>query len=103
MATDINDYEIRIWHDAVNGEPRFMAQVVEWPVLKADGETADEAAREISTVLALALKTAKEFGDPVPRPRRASARRARLVRHSDVRKGRSVSSGAKAKPTAIAA
>jgi len=81
MAINANDYEFRIWFDpdAVDNAGRFMAQVVEWPHLKADGHTPAQAAQLLREVLEGCLEIAQRKGRAVPpplRPQRAAARQA---------------------------
>jgi len=73
MAINANDYEFRIWFDpdAVDEAGRFMAQVVEWPHLKADGHTPAQAAQLLREVLEGCLEIAQEKGRAVPLPKRA--------------------------------
>jgi len=74
MAINPNDYEFRIWYDpaGLGDEGCFMAQVVEWPHLMADGQTPAEAAQMMREVLEGCLEIAQEQGDPIPPPRRSS-------------------------------
>jgi len=75
MAINPNDYEFRIWFDpdAVDEAGRFMAQVVEWPHLKADGHTPAQAAGLLREVLEGCLDSALKHGDPIPKPVRGRA------------------------------
>jgi predicted RNase H-like HicB family nuclease len=67
---DPRDYEIRIWYSSVPGDDCFIAQVVEWPDLKAHGASREEAAREIQVAIELAIELAQEDGTPIPEPSR---------------------------------
>lgn len=46
----------------------FIARVPELPGCAAHGETHEEALAEAQEAIALWLSTAREFGDPIPRP-----------------------------------
>lgn len=60
-------YEIIIyWSD----EDRvFVAEVPELPGCLAHGETEEESLREVKKAIQLWLDTAREFGDPIPKPK----------------------------------
>lgn len=60
-------YEIIIyWSD----EDRvFVAEVPELPGCLAHGETEEESLREVKKAIQLWLNTAREFGDPIPKPK----------------------------------
>lgn len=51
--------------DAVDGGG-FLVEVPDLPGCVADGATIEEALREIKSAIESWIKTAKEFGDPIP-------------------------------------
>jgi len=60
-------YEIIIfWSD---DDRAFVADVPELPGCRAHGSTHEAALRNARTAINLWIKTAKEFGDPVPVPK----------------------------------
>jgi len=60
-------YEIIIyWSEE---DQAFIAEVPELPGCKAHGASHDTAFRNIKDAMQLWLKTAKEFGDPIPQPK----------------------------------
>ncbi len=66
-------YELRIYWSP--DDDAFLAEVPELPGCVAHGATPELAAASAQEAIALWVDTAREFGDPVPRPgaRRASA------------------------------
>jgi predicted RNase H-like HicB family nuclease len=60
-------YEIIIyWSEEDNA---FIAEVPELPGCMAHGNSHDEALSNIKQAMALWIKTAEEFGDPIPEPK----------------------------------
>ena len=47
----------------------FIAEVPELPGCMAHGKTHETALRNVRTAMKLWIRTAKEFGDPVPAPK----------------------------------
>jgi predicted RNase H-like HicB family nuclease len=68
VPPDPRDYEIRIWYSAAKGDECFIAQVVEWPVIMAHGNTREEAVRQIQLALEGASEVAAERGVKPPAP-----------------------------------
>jgi len=63
----MNRYEIIIyWSEE---DQAFIAEVPELPGCMAHGASHDAALRNIKDAMQLWLKTAKEFGDPIPQPK----------------------------------
>ena len=63
----MNKYEIIIyWSEE---DQAFIAEVPELPGCMAHGVSHDAALRNIKDAMQLWLKTAKEFGDPIPQPK----------------------------------
>ena len=63
----MNRYEIIIyWSEE---DQTFIAEVPELPGCMAHGASHDAALRNIKDAMQLWLKTAKEFGDPIPQPK----------------------------------
>jgi len=63
----MNRYEIIIyWSEE---DYAFIAEVPELPGCMAHGASHDAALRNIKDAMQLWLKTAKEFGDPIPQPK----------------------------------
>lgn len=60
-------YEIVIYWD--NGDKIFVADVPDLAGCMAHGKTRIEAAQNVTDAIELWLDTAKEFGDPIPKPR----------------------------------
>lgn len=50
----------------------YLAEIPDLPGCVADGETVDEAVHAIESAIVSWIKTAKEFGDPIPKPSVAS-------------------------------
>ncbi|GBE16848.1 hypothetical protein BMS3Abin15_00672 [bacterium BMS3Abin15] len=60
-------YEIILfWSDEENV---FIADVPELPGCMAHGDTPEEALKQVKEAIQLWIDTAKEFGDPIPRPK----------------------------------
>ena len=60
-------YEIIIfWSDEDNA---FIAEVPELSGCVAHGKTDNEALQNINDAIRLWIKTAEEFGDPIPKPK----------------------------------
>ena len=67
IAFDDLRYEIIIyWSD---DDSAFVAEVPELPGCMAHGESYESALANVRTAITLWLDTAKEFGDPVPKPK----------------------------------
>jgi predicted RNase H-like HicB family nuclease len=63
----INKYEIIIyWSDE---DKAFVADVPELPGCMAHGDTYESALDSIKSAMDLWINTAKEFNDPIPRPK----------------------------------
>ena len=63
----MSKYEIILyWSDE---DEAFVADVPELPGCMAHGETQTEALKNAQSAIKLWLKTAKEFGDPIPEPK----------------------------------
>ncbi|MBD3339792.1 MAG: type II toxin-antitoxin system HicB family antitoxin [Candidatus Lokiarchaeota archaeon] len=63
----LNKYEIIIyWSEADNS---FIAEVPELPGCMADGKSYQEAIRNVKTIIAEWIATAKELGRPIPQPK----------------------------------
>jgi len=63
----MSKYEIIIyWSEE---DQAFIAEVPELPGCMAHGSSHNAALRNIKDAMQLWLKTAKEFGDPVPQPK----------------------------------
>jgi len=63
----MNKYEIIIyWSDE---DEAFIAEVPELPGCAAHGATQEAALSSAQKAIRLWIKTAKEFGDPVPTPK----------------------------------
>ncbi|MDH5718644.1 MAG: type II toxin-antitoxin system HicB family antitoxin [Spirochaetia bacterium] len=63
----MNKYEIIIYFS--NEDKAFIAEVPELSGCMAHGATNEEALKNINEAIELWLKTAKEFGDPIPQPK----------------------------------
>jgi predicted RNase H-like HicB family nuclease len=60
-------YEIILyWSDE---DKAFIAEVPELAGCMAHGKTQEDALTNIKTAVSLWLKTAQEFGDPIPKPK----------------------------------
>jgi antitoxin HicB len=66
------EYPITIHPLPKEGGGGFLAKVPDLPGCIADGETVEEALHEIVDAVDAWIKTATEFGDPVPAPSVAS-------------------------------
>ena len=67
-----HQYEILVqWSDE---DRAFVAEVPELPGCMAHGSTRATAQENIRQAIALWLDTAREYGDAVPEPKRASER-----------------------------
>jgi predicted RNase H-like HicB family nuclease len=63
----MNKYEVVIyWSDE---DAAFIAEVPELPGCAAHGDTQDDAIRNAQDAIRLWIDTAKEFGDPIPKPK----------------------------------
>ncbi len=65
----INNYKYEIiiyWSKEDNA---FIAEAPELPGCLAHGNTYEEALKNIKDAIILWLDTAKEFGDPIPKPK----------------------------------
>ena len=63
----MNKYEVIIYW---SGEDEaFVAEVPELPGCAAHGPTHEAALANAKDAIALWIKTAKEFGDPIPEPK----------------------------------
>ena len=60
-------YEIIIFWS--NEDDAYVAEVPELPGCMAHGPTQNEALANIREAMDLWIKTAKEFGDPIPTPK----------------------------------
>ncbi len=63
----MDKYEIIIYWS--NEDNAFIAEVPELPGCMAHGNNHHEALENIREAIALWIKTAEEFGDPVPEPK----------------------------------
>jgi predicted RNase H-like HicB family nuclease len=64
----MNKYEIIIIYS--DEDQAFIADVPELPGCMAHGDTHDAALTHAKEAIELWIKTAKEFGDPIPKPKR---------------------------------
>ena len=63
----MDKYEVIIyWSEE---DDAFVAEVPELPGCMAHGDSHESALRNIKSAMALWVKTAKEFNDPIPRPK----------------------------------
>ena len=62
----MNKYEIIIYWS--NEDEAFIAEVPELPGCAAYGSTQEEALQNTKDAIQLWIDTAKEFGDPIPKP-----------------------------------
>lgn len=60
-------YEIIIYWS--NEDNAFIAEVPELPGCIAHGETPEKALKNAKEAMQLWIDTAKEFGDPIPKPK----------------------------------
>ena len=63
----MNKYEVIIYWSAE--DQAFVAEVPELLGCAAHGASHDAALRNIKDAMELRIKTAKEFGDPIPQPK----------------------------------
>lgn len=63
-----HDYPITIRPLTVEDGSGYLAEVPDLPGCMADGQTVDEALQEIKSAIQSWVETAKEFGDPIPKP-----------------------------------
>ncbi len=63
----MDKYEIIIYWS--NDDKAFVAEVPELPGCAAHGPTQERALRSVRQAIKLWIKTAKEFGDPIPAPK----------------------------------
>ena len=64
----MGEYEVAINWNADDGV--YVAEAPELPGCMAHGATREEARKRIDEAMALWVKTARKFGDPVPTPKR---------------------------------
>lgn len=62
------DYPIVIRPLSAEEGGGYLAEVPDLPGCVADGETVEDALHDIKSAMKSWVKTAKEFGDPIPRP-----------------------------------
>jgi predicted RNase H-like HicB family nuclease len=63
----MNKYEVIIYFS--KEDELFVAEVPELPGCMAHGKTNEEALKNVNDAMELWLKTAVEFGDPIPKPK----------------------------------
>lgn len=63
----MHKYEIIIYWSAE--DEVFVAEIPELPGCAAHGKTPDEALTNSKQAIQLWIDTAKEFGDPIPKPK----------------------------------
>ena len=63
----MHKYEIIIYWSAE--DKVFVAEIPELPGCAAHGKTPDEALTNSKQAIQLWIDTAKEFGDPIPKPK----------------------------------
>ena len=63
----MDKYEVIIYWSTEDGA--FVAEIPELPGCMAHGKNQREALVNVRQAAALWLKTAKEFGDPIPEPK----------------------------------
>jgi len=63
----MNKYEIIIFYS--DEDQAFIADVPELPGCMAHGDTHDAALTNAKEAIKLWIETAKEFGDPIPKPK----------------------------------
>ena len=64
----MDKYEIIIYWD--DTDKIFVAEIPELPGCSAHGKTHEAALKNVKDAKSLWLKTAKEFGDPIPEPKK---------------------------------
>ena len=60
-------YEIILYWS--NEDKAFVAEVPELPGCMAHGKTPEKALKSVNQAVELWIDTAKEFGDPIPKPK----------------------------------
>ena len=65
----MNNYKYEIIIYWSKDDNAFIAEVPELPGCMAHGNTYEEALKNIKDAIILWLDTAKEFGDPIPKPK----------------------------------
>ena len=63
----MHKYEVIIYWS--NEDEAFVAEVPELPGCAAHGDTQQAALQHINEAIDLWLETAREFGDPIPKPK----------------------------------
>jgi predicted RNase H-like HicB family nuclease len=63
----MDKYEIIIYWSKDDGA--FIAEVPKLPGCMAHGKTHEAALKNVRSAMKLWIRTAKEFGDPVPKPK----------------------------------
>ncbi len=63
-----NDYPIVIRPLSVEDGGGYLAEVPDLPGCMADGDTVEEALHDVESAVQSWILTAKEFGDPIPKP-----------------------------------
>lgn len=63
------DYEVRVRRLSEEDGGVFLAEVPELPGCMSDGETPEEAARNVQSAIEAWLAAAREDGRPIPAPR----------------------------------
>ena len=63
----MSKYEIIIFWSDIDGV--YIADVPELPGCMAHGDTYESALAHVREAIDLWIKTAKEFGDPIPKPK----------------------------------
>ena len=63
----MHKYEIIIYWS--NEDDAYVAEFPELPGCAAHGDTHEKALEHISQAIDLWLETAREFGDPIPKPK----------------------------------
>ena len=72
MKTNTYDYPITVRPLSKEEGSGYLAEVPDLPGCIADGETVNEAVQAIQSAITAWLKTAKEFGDSIPKPSNAA-------------------------------
>ena len=70
---DVDAYQVTISALSVEDGGGFLAEVFELPGCMADGETKEEALRNISDAIVSGIETAKAEGRTIPAPKLAVA------------------------------
>ena len=63
----IHKYEIILYWS--NQDQTFVAEVPELPGCMAHGDSQEAALRQVKEAIQLRIDTAREFGEPVPKPK----------------------------------